>query len=205
MRRYNPRLYRVARAILANDADAEQVMQDAYVSAYSHLSQFADRAKFSTWLTKIAVHEALARVRKRKKFVDFETFAESSQGQGILVAKERNPEQQLMQQELKQVVEAAIEALPEHYRSVLVLRDVEGLDTAETSECLGISEEAVKTRLHRARGLARKELFARSGPALTETFAFHLSRCDRVVEAVFERIKALQSQGPPRERYSDIS
>ncbi len=190
MRRYNPRLYRAVRAILGSDADVEHVMQDAYVSAYFHLDQFAHRSKFSTWLTRIAIYEALAVKKRQARFVELEAVEELDKGQSsMLVAKENNPEQQAIDWELRAVLEDSIEKLPGIYRAVLVLREIEGLDTAETAECLSITEEAVKTRLHRARSLLRDALYARSGGTMTEVFSFHLSRCDRVVVAVFERIK----------------
>jgi RNA polymerase sigma-70 factor, ECF subfamily len=190
MRRYNQRLYRTARAILGDDAEAEQVMQDAHFQAFTHLAQFAERAKFSTWLTKIAVHEAFSRLRRRLRFVDFESFAESGRGKTMLISADRTPEQKALDCELKNLLESAVERLPEHYRSVLVMRDVEEMDTSETSECLGISEETVKIRLHRARALMRKQLYARAGVTRQELFSFHKIRCDRVVAAVYERIKS---------------
>ncbi len=188
MRRYNQRLYRTIRAILGNDGDVEPVMQDAYVAAYTHLGQFASRSSFSTWLTRIAVHEALAVKRKQSRFVEID-MADSDHGYtSMLVSNERNPEQKLLDVELAGILEHSVEALPEGYRSVFVLREIEKLDTRETAECLGITEENVKVRLHRARALMRGEVFARAGSALPEVYQFHLSRCDRVVAAVMARI-----------------
>ena len=190
MRRYNQRLYRVARAILTDDGEAEDVMQDAYVRAYTHLDQFAGRSLFSTWLTRIAVHEALARARRGRRMVRIEDPAprgESSMKD--LRSTDSGPEQQAIQRDLRSGLEAAIGTLSESYRSVLVLRDVEGLTTAETAECLGISEGLTKTRLHRARAAMRREMESRSREVLTGSFPFHLSRCDRVVAAVFARIR----------------
>jgi RNA polymerase sigma-70 factor, ECF subfamily len=189
MRRYNQRLYRAARAILGNDIEAEQVMQDAYFQAYTHLAQFAGKAKFSTWLTKIAVYEALARLRRRKRFVDLDSLSETEKGMRTLISAEQSPEQKAISSELKTLLEKAVERLPERFRSVLVLRDVEGLDTSETSECLGISEENVKVRLHRARGLVREHLHAEFGIAGSELFSFQQKRCDRIVESVMARIR----------------
>ncbi|MGH9862614.1 MAG: RNA polymerase sigma factor [Candidatus Acidiferrales bacterium] len=189
MRRYNQRLYRVARAILGNDSEAEDVMQDAYVRAYAHLNQFAGRAKFSTWLTKIAVHEALARMRRARRFEVINPTEDSeSDGMPPVVSHGRDPERQLFDQEMKALLEATINALPEEYRSVFVLREAEGMSTAETAEALEISEEAVKTRLHRARAMLQGELFERVGASTRGAFEFHLSRCDRVVAEVFKRI-----------------
>jgi RNA polymerase sigma-70 factor (ECF subfamily) len=188
IRRYNRRLSRVARSILRNDADADDVMQEAYVRAYEHLHQFAGEAKFSTWLTKIAVYEALGRLRRGVR-----TDGLDSVSDGDLYIRARatlrtpDPERQAYGHELRLVLERAIDALPEIYRLVFVLRAVEGLATAETAACLDIGAEAVKTRLHRARSLLRKDL-KRAGVATAEAFPFHLSRCDRVVAAVFRRI-----------------
>jgi RNA polymerase sigma-70 factor (ECF subfamily) len=188
MRRYNQRLYRVARAIVVADGEAEDVMQDAYVRAYTHLDQFAGRARFSTWLTRIAVHEALARARRGKRLVGIESLSPAKEG--CMSANDRGPEHNAIQHDLQNVLEAAIATLPESFRSVLVLRDVEGLSTAETAESLGISEALVKTRLHRAHAALRREMIHRTDTVLTQSFQFHLSRCDRVVEAVFQRIRA---------------
>jgi RNA polymerase sigma-70 factor (ECF subfamily) len=189
IRRYNQRLYRVARSILRDDADAEDVMQEAYVRAYEHLHQFAGEAKFSTWLTKIAVYEALGRVRRRGHTVDLESTSDpDTRVMSTSTSDSRDPERQAYDQELKLVLERAIESLPEIYRMVFMLRSVEGLSVAETAGCLEIGSEAVKTRLHRARSLLRKDLQERAGVVAAQAFPFHLSRCDRVVEAVFRRI-----------------
>lgn len=190
MRRYNQRLYRVARAILFDDAEAEDVMQDAYVRAWSHLDQFAGRSSFATWLTRIAVHEALARARRGRRLIQIADLSPQTEGaMKSLSPAEAGPEQRAIQRDLQNTLEAAMGALSESFRSVLMLREVEGLSTAETSECLGISESLVKTRLHRARAALRSEMENRSRAALSEAFPFHLSRCDRVVSAVFARIQ----------------
>jgi RNA polymerase sigma-70 factor (ECF subfamily) len=191
MRRHNRRLYRVARAIVTDEGEAEEVMQQAYFNAYTHLSQFAGRARFSTWLTKIAVYEALARARRRERFEPIDEGAGADEGEmSRLVAKEPDPEQQALTGELRWLLETVIDALPEAYRSVFVLRMVEGLSTAETAECLGINEETVKTRLHRARGHLRETLYERAG--FPSAFPFPYPRCDRVVAAVFARLNLLQ-------------
>jgi RNA polymerase sigma-70 factor, ECF subfamily len=184
MRRYNQRLCRVARSILRNDVEAEDVMQEAYVRAYQHLDQFAGEAKFSTWLTKIAVYEALARVRRGARYSDVQVMDN-------MTADTPDPERQAYDRELRIVLEGAIDSLPEPYRLVFILRSVEGLSVAETAGCLEIGVEAVKTRLHRARSLLRKDLQHRAGLVTAQAFPFHLSRCDRVVEAVFRRINTL--------------
>ena len=189
MRRYNQRIYRIALTILRNDAEAEDVMQEAYVRAYQHLGEFAGEAKFSTWLTKIAVHEALARVRKQAHRGGPQSASDESPDiMDRVRSAERDPEAQTYDRELRMVLERAIDALPDNYRSVFVLRIVEGLDSEDTAEALGIGVETVKTRLHRARAMLRKELERRAGIIVPEIFPFHLSRCDRVVEGVLQRI-----------------
>jgi len=189
MRRYNARLYRLARSILRNDAEAEDVMQAAYVSAYEHLNQFAAKAKFSTWLTKIALYEALARLRRRARTGDLEPISETSgHTMDKVIAGTPTPERQTYDGELRLVLECAIDALPEIYRSVFVLRAVEGLSVSETAECLDVGAETVKTRFHRARIFLRKEIHQRAGIVTADIFPFHLSRCDRVVEAVFRKL-----------------
>ena len=187
MRRYNQRLYRVARGILADDGEAEDVMQDAYVRAYTHLGQFAGRARFATWLTRIAVYEALARARRGRRQVQIGDL--SPRKEDSMTSTERGPEQRAIQRNLQALLETAIDALPESFRAVLVLREVEGLSTAETADSLGISESLVKTRLHRAHTALRQDIESRSRATLAGSFPFHLSRCDRVVAAVFARIR----------------
>jgi len=189
MRRYNQRIYRIVLTILRNDTEAEDVMQEAYVRGYQHLDEFRGQAKFSTWLTKIAVHEALARVRRQGRHG--EPNSKTDEGLDIMNtvrSGERDPEAQTYDRELKLVLERAIDALPDVYRSVFVLRVVEGLDVHDTAEALGIGPEAVKSRLHRGRAMLRKELERRAGIVVPEIFPFHLSRCDRVVEGVFQSI-----------------
>jgi RNA polymerase sigma-70 factor, ECF subfamily len=186
MRRHNQRLYRVARAILRDDAEAEDVMQDAYVRAYQHLADFEGRAKFSTWLTRIAVHEALARSRRHSRFESLDKLEESGGDvMRSLTSTDRSPEQEASDRELGTVLEKAILELREDYRSVLMLRDVEQMSTEETAECLNLSAENVKVRLHRARAALRKHLYLRAGATAVQSFQFHATRCDRVVSNVF--------------------
>jgi len=189
MRRYNQRLYRVARAILRDDAEAEDVMQDAYVRAYQHLASFEGRAKFVTWLTRIAVHEALARSRKRSRFQSLDV-AEDSNGDVMKTAtsSDRTPEQVTYDREMGRVLEKAILALSKEYRLVFMLRDVEGMSTEETAECLNLTQENVKVRLHRAHAALRKQLHAAVGANAARCFQFPALRCDRVVEGVFRTL-----------------
>jgi RNA polymerase sigma-70 factor, ECF subfamily len=182
VRRYNRRLFRTARAILGDDAEAEDVVQDAYVRAYANLHQFAGRASFATWLTRIAVHEALARARRRGRFDDIE------EALPVLPSTAPDPEQRASDAELARVLESAIDTLPAVFRAVFMLREVEGLSTAETAACLDIPEQTAKTRLHRARALLRGALEAHARPALPAAFPCAGARCDRIVAAVMARI-----------------
>jgi len=189
MRRHNQRLYRVARAILRDDAEAEDVMQDAYVRAYQNLGTFEGRAKFSTWLTRIAVHEALARCQKRSRF---QSLDDSSSQYGDVMnaatSSDRSPEQKSYDMELSGVLEKAVLSLPDDYRTVLVLRNVEGMSTEETAQSLNLTQENVKVRLHRAHAKLRKELYAAVGATAAHCFQFHAVRCDRVVRGVFNTL-----------------
>ncbi len=193
MRRHNQRLYRVARSILRDDHEAEDVMQDAYVRAYQHLRQFAGRARFSTWLTRIAVHEALARRQRRSRFLPLDPAPEAQEvPMDTLPANLPSPEQIASTAELGRLLEQVIDALPETYRSVFVLRDVEEMSTEEAAACLDISQENVKTRLHRARAMLRRDLYARVGAGSPAAFPFMATRCDRVVARFFAGIKHLR-------------
>ena len=190
IRRHNQRLYRVARAILRNDGEAEDVMQDAYVRAYEHLGQFAGKARFSTWLTRIAVHEALARHRRQDRYQELEPMSErEGDPMDRFASSMPNPEQQASNAEIRRLLEEAVERLPDSYRIVFMLRDVEEMSTSDAAEALEITEENVKIRLHRARVLLRKRLYARAGIERKEAFNFNAVRCDRVVKNVFERIQ----------------
>ena len=187
MRRYNQRVYRAVRAVLRGDDEVEDVMQQAYLNAYQHLGQFAGRAQFSTWLTRIAVNEALARRRRRGN--DRES-GEPDAMIRLVDESQPDPEQQTMTSELRDVLEREVAALPDTFRLVLILRDVEGLSTAEAAATLEISEDNVKTRLHRARTLLRDNLYRRAGVTLDSLFAFGNARCDRVVAAVMTELMA---------------
>jgi RNA polymerase sigma-70 factor (ECF subfamily) len=187
MRRYNQRLFRVARAILHSNDEAEDVMQDAYVRAYEHLNQFLGRARFSTWLTRIAIHEALARVQKKNRSQELDAMI-SQEKEAALTAPSVSPEQQASQAEAARLLEEAILTLPDHYRVVVMMRDIEEMSTMETAEALELSEDNVKIRLHRARSLLREELLARAHESRSKIFPFMGERCDRVVKAVLTTI-----------------
>lgn len=183
MRRHNQRIYRAVRAVLGSEEDVEDVMQQAYLNAYQHLARFAGEARFSTWLTRIAVNEALARRRKRGLVQGDDTMT-------LTLADDRtpDPEQQASAAELREVMEREVAALPDAFRTIFVLREVEGLSTAEAAACLGISEDLAKTRLHRARTQLRENLYRRAGVTLSSIFAFGNERCDRVVANVMARL-----------------
>jgi RNA polymerase sigma-70 factor (ECF subfamily) len=187
MRRHNERIYRTVRAVLGEDADAEDVMQQAYVSAYQHLAGFEGRARFSTWLTRIAINEAYARIRKRQRtepapWEDDQRMGDEPTAEGP------TPEQIAARIEIQALLERAVDTLSVPNRTVFVLRAVEGLSTAETADCLKISEEAVKTRLHRANEALRLWLAAQMGDAVHEAFRFYRPRCDAVVSGVMTRL-----------------
>jgi len=186
MRRYNERIYRAARSIVKDEDEAEDVMQQAYVNAYFNLRQFDRRARFSTWLTRIAIHEALARARKRGRYdaIDFT----DEENQAVERHPSRNPEHEAFTGELRSLLESSIDELPNGLREVFMLREVEGLTTAETAESLGVSQDVVKTRLSRGRAALRDMLAERAGIMAPEAFRFPQPRCDRIVAAVFARI-----------------
>jgi RNA polymerase sigma-70 factor (ECF subfamily) len=188
MRRHNQRLFRAARAILNDAAEAEDVMQETYARAFAHLAQFRGEAQLGTWLTKISVHEALARLRKRRRLAP---FPPDDDVEALPMADRptpADPEREAHKAELRALLESAIDELPEAYRTVFVLREVEGLSTATTADCLGVSEEVVKTRLSRARMRLRDGLYTRAGAVAHEAFAFAGERCDRVVANVLQRL-----------------
>jgi RNA polymerase sigma-70 factor, ECF subfamily len=190
MRRYNARVYRAVRAVLSDEDEVEDVMQQAYVLAFTHLAQFKGNAKFSTWLIRIAVNEALLRLRKRRRLVALDGGADEKPEVAMKWVERQtaDPERQASDRELVHLLESTIEALPAPYRMVLMLREVDELSTAETAEVLSVSEDVVRTRLHRARAMLRDELDARLGGQLEEVFSFQAPRCDRVVAAVFARL-----------------
>jgi RNA polymerase sigma-70 factor (ECF subfamily) len=196
MRRYNQRLYRVARAILHNDAEAEDVMQDAYVRAYQHLDQFAGRAAFSTWLTRIAVHEASSRLRLRNRNQPLEETGQDGEPYMNVIETSPDPEESASRAELSHLLEEAVLGLPEQYRTVIMLRDIEGLSTAETAAALELTEDNVKVRLHRGRAMARGWIFERVGAKAKDAFPFMGTRCDRVVRVVLERLAELSTNPP---------
>lgn len=187
MRRHNERIYRAARAIVRDDQEAEDVMQQAYVNAFAHLRQFQGAAQFSTWLTRITINEAIARVRRRGRYEVFDE-ARSSAEPFMSHDPSENPEHQAFTGELRGLLEWAIDTLPDGQREVFVLREVEGLSTSEVAASLDVSEDVVKTRLSRGRAALRHVLLERTGASASEAFRFFRPRCDRVVAHVLDRI-----------------
>jgi RNA polymerase sigma-70 factor, ECF subfamily len=193
MRRYNQRLFRIARSVLADDAEAEDVAQDAWVRAYENLGQFGGRASFATWLTKIALYEALSRQRRRRRLValpDPEAESPRAADRRAIEHREPGPEQRVRTCELRSALVSAVDALPTTLRVAFVLRDVEGLSTSEAASTLEITEAALKVRLHRARLALREDLERRAGEAAGALYAFDGERCDRMVAVVLGRIAA---------------
>jgi RNA polymerase sigma-70 factor, ECF subfamily len=193
MRRHNQRLYRAARSVVKDEGEVEDVMQQAYINAFNHLGQFEERSQFSTWMTRITLNEAFARRRKLRQtesltevLPDFDS--ERGAPMNAMTSLQPDPERQAYAGELRRVLEDAVDALPDAYRTVFVLRDIEGLSTAEAGEGLGLTEEAVKTRLHRARAMIRRAVAATIGTAAPGAFAFPATRCDRVVAAVLAKV-----------------
>ena len=193
MRRHNQRLFRLARTtVLRDDAEAEDVMQDAYVRAFEKLDQFRGHSRFSTWLARIALYEAMARQRKGRRVVAL--GAEGARPEDAYqrpgdTSERRSPESDAFNSELRRALEHAVDSLPESLRLAFVARHVEDMSTVEAAEALGVSPSALKVRLHRARERLRAELERRVGIATPELFEFGGKRCDRVVARVLERIE----------------
>jgi len=191
MRRNNQRLCRLARGIVHDDSEAEDVVQEAYVRAFAHLRDFRGDASLSTWLSRIAINEALGRVRSARRRADLDPGVETPTEAQVIpfpLNAEFDPERNVAQRQIVQLVEAAIDALPDEFRTVFVARVVEGLSIEETADLLDIVPETVKTRLHRARVMIRKQLDRQIGPVLLEAFPFAGRRCDRLVAAVVQRL-----------------
>jgi len=195
MRRYNARLFRVARAILKDDAEAEDALQDAYLAAYSHIGDFRADATLATWLTRIVINEALGRLRRRKRdgvVVPFAAATQDDQGEEVSILpddKSESPETATMRAELRRLLEHRIDELPVVFRTVFLLREVEELTVGETAQCLSIPEATVRTRLFRARTLLRNALSQDLELATLDVFAFAGERCDRIVAGVLARLR----------------
>lgn len=194
MRRYNRLLYRLARGILRNDSDAEEVVQDAYLRAYAKLAEFKGPQGFRAWLCRIAVNEALGRLRRRGQVISLEDHAARTSGlhgsnpMKTMRTQQPDPEREASSSELRNMLEDAVDSLSDDFRAVFVLRAVEGLSVAETAEALGLRPETVKTRFHRARASLQRHLIGRIGSNLASLFEFGGARCDRIVSTVLGRL-----------------
>jgi RNA polymerase sigma-70 factor (ECF subfamily) len=204
MRRYNGRLFRVARSILKNDAEAEDALQEAYLEVYRHIAQFRGGSQLSTWLTRIVINQALMRVRKEKRDRVVLSFGRRQSGAvhepeaGMPdineVADERveSPGESAVRGEIRRILERRIDELPVTFRTVFVMREVEEMSVEETAECLSIPEATVRTRLFRARALLRAALSRDLDLAAGDAFSFAGERCDRIVAGVLSRVDKLQ-------------
>lgn len=192
MQRYNRRLFRMARSILRNDAEAEDAVQSAYVKAFQALDSFQGASSFGTWLTRIAINEALAIARSRKPEIQWNGRDQAlMRGRVVpfpVASTSVDPERTMAQREVQAALEQAIDALPEGFRMVLVARVLEEMSVDETADLLGLRPETVKTRLHRARSLLRRGVEERIGPLLLDAFPFAGRRCDRITEEVIRRV-----------------
>lgn len=194
MRRYNRRLYRIARGVLRSEADAEDVVQDAYIRAYENLERFQGSGPLSAWLAKITVNEALGRLRRAEgagKSISFDEPEEREVASFManMISALPTPEQNAARGELRRFMEVAIDALPDPYRMVFVLRGVEEMSVAETADCLDVEPATVKTRYHRARKILQEHLSSLVDSTAGEAFPFDGERCDRIVSGVFRRLE----------------
>ncbi|BCH17545.1 RNA polymerase sigma factor [Mesorhizobium sp. L-2-11] len=182
---HNQRLYRIARSVVRNDSEAEDVVQEAYVRAFAHLGDFRGESSLATWLSRIVINEALGRLRKTRRTV---AMPQRLQAEIIKFPLSDDPERTMAQRQILELVERATDRLPDVYRTVFVARVIEGLSIEETAELLDVRPETVKTRLHRARVLVRKALADQIGPVLLDAFPFAGRRCERLTAAVMQRL-----------------
>lgn len=194
IRRHDRYLYRIARSVLLDDHEAEDVVQETYVRAFTRLVDFRGDASLSTWLTRIALNEALQRYRQRRRIVSLDIL-DSASGhpvaqirQSPMIAPDQDPERATAQHQIRTLLERAIDDLPEAFRTVFVMRDIEEASTEETASVLGIRPPTVKTRLHRARRMLREALGEQVGAALKDAFPFDKPRCDRLVKKVLDQL-----------------
>jgi RNA polymerase sigma factor (sigma-70 family) len=188
MRRYNQRLYRIGMSIINDDHEVEDVMQVAYIKAYENLGKFEFKSSFSTWLTRILINESLLRIKKRKQSL---TMNDDMNNENYKQAPStlQTPLMKVLNTELKTALEEAVRQLPEKYRTVFVMREIEDMNVSETQECLDLSEVNVKVRLNRAKAMLRNSLS--SLYKKEDILHFHLSRCDRITGNVMKKIVKL--------------
>jgi RNA polymerase sigma-70 factor (ECF subfamily) len=199
MRRHNRLLFRTARSILKSDAEAEDALQEAYLRAWRAMGSFRAEARLSTWLVRIVINEALGRLRRRGAQVlpfDSTIDLEDIPTDDLMEADpDDRPDRAAMRSELRVLMEGCIDALPEAFRTVFVLRAVEDLSVEEVSEALGLPQATVRTRFFRARGLLREGLARDVDRAVADAFSFDGERCDRIVATVMAQLGA---HGKPR-------
>lgn len=192
MATHNQALYRIARAVIRNDSEAEDVVQEAYLRAFSHLDSFRGEATLATWLSRITLNEALGRLRRKKRAEKALRAKESGIPAQIIPfpgsTSSADPERMMAQRQILQLVERATDNLPDIYRGVFMARVIEGRSVEETADLLGVRPETVKTRLHRARLLVRRELEQQIGPVLLDAFPFAGRRCERLTATVMQRL-----------------
>jgi len=193
MRQHNTRLYRVARAILRDDAEAEDAVQDAYLQAYRKFHEFRGDSQVGTWLTRIVVNEALMRLRRHRRATVVPlhgTFgpADGSAEVDVEDHKVESPSDSTLRGEVRRILERRIDELPLTFRAVFVMRDVQDMSVQETADALGIPSATVRTRLFRARALLREALQREMDAASSDVFAFDGARCDRIVDNVLQRV-----------------
>ena len=199
MRRYNQTLYRTARSILKDDAEAEDAVQEAYLLAYKAMPGFRGDAKLSTWLVKIVVNESIARMRKRARraeviHLDGQTHEDIQAAEGYMnEATTEEPERAALQAEARRLLEARIDKLPDAFRTVFVLRALEEMTVEEAAASLGINEATVRSRFFRARALLREGLAREIDFALDRAFSFAGDRCDRIVAGVIAKLERLKT------------
>jgi RNA polymerase sigma factor (sigma-70 family) len=189
VRRYNQRLYKIGMSIINDDAEVEDVMQVTYIRAYENLEKFAFRSAFSTWLTKILINESLLRLKQRKKSIHVSDETMDNEVNQPSNIETQTPFMKILNVELKTILEKAILDLPEKYRTVFIMREIEDMNVAETKDCLAITEANVKVRLNRAKSLLKSSLSAYYKNE--DILHFHLSRFDRMVELVMKQIEKL--------------
>jgi RNA polymerase sigma-70 factor (ECF subfamily) len=188
IRRHDRFLYRVARSILLDDYEAEDVVQETFIKAFRRLVDFRGEASLSTWLTRIALNEALAKKRRQRTTVELEALQQPANVESLMIAPEQDPEVTAAQHQIRKLLERAIDGLPDSLRTVFVMRDVQELSTAESARLLGLGEPTVKTRLHRARRMLRESLGDQVAASLSDVFPFERQRCDLLVERVLREV-----------------
>ena len=191
MKRYNQRLYRTARGILGDDMEAEDAVQEAYLRAFEHLSEFRGESSLATWLTRIVINEALGRKRKRRPTVDIDTVDLDKPSDGRLIlfpGVAANPEIEAGRNEMRRLLDRLVDDLPERFRVVFVLREMEQLTVEETAAQLGVKPETVRSRLHRARQALRLSLERTLGSTIADAYRFDGWRCDRLTDGVMAHL-----------------